>query len=64
MIFNSMLHRNATVWDRPDDFYPDRWYDKDNIPLNSFKPFGSGLFTPSRVKLFIFDIKSKANMFY
>lgn len=36
------LHRNPTVWDRPNDFYPDRWLDDTRHTLGAYMPFAAG----------------------
>ncbi|CAF1025819.1 unnamed protein product [Rotaria sp. Silwood1] len=38
------LHRDPKVWDRPEDFLPERMLDGgfENLPPNAWKPFGNG----------------------
>ncbi|CAF2728796.1 unnamed protein product [Rotaria sp. Silwood2] len=38
------LHRDTKVWDRPEDFLPERMLDGgfENLPPNAWKPFGNG----------------------
>lgn len=36
------LHRNHVLWDKPDDFIPERFEDRDQIERFSYMPFGDG----------------------
>jgi cytochrome P450 len=36
------LHRNPTVWERPNDFYPDRWLDDTRQNSGAYMPFAAG----------------------
>lgn len=41
-----MIHRHPLIWERPDDFWPERWYkENDNNPRHPFAffPFSGGL---------------------
>jgi len=43
-VFTPGLHRNPRVWDRPDEFDPDRWLLEREAALHphAYKPFGNG----------------------
>jgi cytochrome P450/NADPH-cytochrome P450 reductase len=44
IVLLSQLHRDPKVWDRPEEFLPERMLNGgyENLPLNSWKPFGNG----------------------
>ncbi|CAF4556541.1 unnamed protein product, partial [Didymodactylos carnosus] len=44
IVFLSQLHRDPKVWDRPEEFFPERMLNGgfEKLPPNSWKPFGNG----------------------
>ncbi|CAF1148728.1 unnamed protein product [Rotaria sordida] len=44
IVLLSQLHRDPKVWDRPEEFLPERMLNGgfENLPSNSWKPFGNG----------------------
>lgn len=44
LLFTHYIHRRADLWDRPNDFWPERWETEKvkNLPKMSYIPFGGG----------------------
>ena len=44
LVLLSQLHRDPKVWDRPEEFLPERMLNGgfENLPSNAWKPFGNG----------------------
>ena len=44
LVLLSQLHRDPKVWDRPEEFLPERMLNGgyENLPANAWKPFGNG----------------------
>jgi cytochrome P450 len=38
-----VMHRHPKYWDRPDDFFPERWEDDKKRPRLTYFPFGAGM---------------------
>lgn len=41
-VFLPLLHRDPTVWDRPEEFYPERWEHLADLDPSAYRPFGNG----------------------
>ena len=44
LLFTHYIHRRPDLWDRPDDFWPERWETEKvkNLPKMAYFPFGGG----------------------
>lgn len=41
-MFLPLVHRDPAVWDRPEEFYPERWEHLSDLDPNAYRPFGNG----------------------
>lgn len=41
-VFLPLLHRDPAVWDRPNEFYPERWEHLSDLDPAAYRPFGNG----------------------
>lgn len=41
-VFLPLLHRDPAVWDRPEEFLPERWEHLTDLDPHAYRPFGNG----------------------
>ncbi|EJT49752.1 cytochrome P450 [Trichosporon asahii var. asahii CBS 2479] len=41
-VFLPLLHRDPAVWEKPEEFYPERWEHLSDLDPAAYRPFGNG----------------------